>query len=168
MDPKTNTPMFLTAPGTFNYHAFEATFMACDASVPNLQNHLTYDHVLNMGIQCHHSESFLAGEDINLSNKHKTDQEDVDSDDETVQISNISHIDVAHDDKCPIHPTSNHKWGDAAANQPVNLSNGVPLHVLHCHNKLMLTRIMRLYLHLMTKLNYFDGTTTWDIFPSPC
>jgi hypothetical protein len=28
IDPKTNTPMFLTASGTFNYHAFEATFMA--------------------------------------------------------------------------------------------------------------------------------------------
>ncbi len=122
MDPKTNTPTFLTAPGTFNYRAFDATFMACDASAHSLQTHLTYDHVLKRGMQHHHPESFLADEDINLNNKHKPDQEDVNSDDETVQISNISHVDVAHDDKCPIHPSSNHKWGECThnpANKPI-------------------------------------------------
>jgi hypothetical protein len=93
--------------------------MACDASAPNLQHHLTYDQVLKRGIQRHHPESFLADEDINLRDKHKPAQEDVDSDDETVHISNISHIDVAHDDKCPIHPTSNHKWGECSHN-PAN------------------------------------------------
>ena len=46
----------------------------------------------------------------------------MDSDDETVQISNISHVDVAHDEKCPMHPSSNHKWGECIhnpANKPV-------------------------------------------------
>ena len=122
MDPKTNTPTFLSAPGTFSYRACDATFMACDASAHSLQTHLTYDHVLKRGMQQHDHESFLADEDINLNDKHKPDQEDVNSDDETVQISNISHVDVAHDDKCPIHPTGNHKWGECnhnPANKPV-------------------------------------------------
>ena len=74
MDPKTNTPTFLSTPGTFNYHAFEASFIACDTSAPTLQNHLTYDHVLKKGIQCHHSKSILADEDINLRDKQKTGQ----------------------------------------------------------------------------------------------
>jgi hypothetical protein len=126
MDPKTNTSMFLSARGTFDYHAFEATFIACDASAPNLQNHLTYDHAFKRGIQPHYPKSFLADEDINLSDKHETDKVDVDSVVETIQISNISHIDAAHDDKCPIHPTSNHKWGNAVTTQQINLSNEVP------------------------------------------
>ena len=46
MDAKTNTPTFLTAPGTSNYCAFESTFVACDASAPNLQNHLIHGHAL--------------------------------------------------------------------------------------------------------------------------
>ena len=116
----------------------------------------------------HLPESFLADEDIILSNKHETDQEDVDSDDETVQISNISHIDVADDDKWLIHPTSNNKWGgDAATTQSINVKCGF-LTFPHCHNKLVLTRKMRRYLHLMTNLNYFDGTTACGILPSPC
>ena len=119
MDPKTNTPTFLSVPGTFSYHAFEATFMACDASAHSLHTHLTYGHALKWGMKHHRPKSFLADEDIILSNKHKTDQEDVDSDDETVQISNISHIDVADDDKCLINPTSNNKWGECS-NNPVN------------------------------------------------
>ena len=73
MDPKTNTPTFLSVPGTFRYHAFEATFMACDASAHSLQTHLTYDHVLKRGMKHYHPESFLADEDINLSNKYKPD-----------------------------------------------------------------------------------------------
>jgi hypothetical protein len=43
----------------------------------------------------------------------------VDSDDKTAHISNISHIGVAHDNKCHIHPTSNHKWGEWSHN-PAN------------------------------------------------
>ena len=111
IDPKTNMPTFLSlsAPGTFNYCAFEATFMTWDAFAPNLENYMTYDHVLKRRIQPHHPESFLADEYINLSDKHKTDPDDVDSDYDTDQISNISHIDAVHDDKCPIHPTGNHK-----------------------------------------------------------
>ena len=96
--------------------------MACDASAHSLQTHLTYDHVLKRGMQHHHPESFLADEDINLNDKHKSDQEDVDSDDETIHISNISHIDVVPDEKCPIHPSSNHKWGECIhnpANKPI-------------------------------------------------
>ncbi len=116
----------------------------------------------------HLPESFLADEDIILSNKHKTDQEDVDSDDETVQISNISHIDVADDDKCLIHPTSNNKWGECS-NNPVNKPvQWGSLTFSPLPQQLLLARITRLYLHLMTKLNYFNGTTVWGMFPYPC
>jgi hypothetical protein len=119
-------------------------------------------------MQQHNHEFFLADEDINLNDKHKPDQEDVNSDDETVQISNISHVDVAHDDKCPIHPSSSHKWGECThnpANKPIQWGS---LTLPHCHNKLMPTKKMRCYLHRMTKLNYLDGTIAWGIFPSLC
>ena len=56
---------------------------------------------------------------------------------------------------------------NASTTQSINLYNGVPLPFPRCHNKLMPTSKMRCYLHLMTKLNYFNGTITWGIFPSP-
>ena len=37
LDPKTNTPTFNTAPGSFNYQAFEAMYLAMDASVVRKQ-----------------------------------------------------------------------------------------------------------------------------------
>ncbi len=42
----TITPTFSSMPGTFHYRAFEATFMACDASTPQLRHHLSYDNIL--------------------------------------------------------------------------------------------------------------------------
>jgi hypothetical protein len=58
--------------------------------------------------------------------------------------------------------------GNAVTTQPMDMFNKVHSHFHHSHNKPMPTRITRLYLHLMTKLNYFDGTTTWGILPFPC
>jgi hypothetical protein len=124
--------------------------------------------VLKGGSHHHHPESFLADEDINLSDKLKSDQEDVDSDDETIQISNISHTDVAHEDNCLIHQQATISGGNGVTTQQIDLFNEIPSPFHHCHNKPMLTRIIRLYLHLMTKLNYFDGTTVWGMLPSPC
>jgi hypothetical protein len=45
MDPKGNMTTFLTVPGTFNYHTFEANFTAYDASTPHIGHRLTYDQV---------------------------------------------------------------------------------------------------------------------------
>lgn len=122
MDPKMNTATYFTAPGTFNSCTFEAAFSACDASASHLQNHLTYDQVVKRGFQDSNSELFIADEDINLSDKCFNDEPEVNSDDETVQIGNISHDDVAHDDGCSLHPTGNHKWGEfshSPANQAI-------------------------------------------------
>lgn len=95
MDPKTNTQTFFTAPGTFNYCAFEVTFIPCYAPAPHFWKHLTYDQVLKSG-SCHFSsESFFADEDINLYYKHFNNEPEVESDHETVLISNISHVGVA-------------------------------------------------------------------------
>ena len=35
------------------------------------------------------------------------------------KIRKISHLDEAHDDECPTHPTGNHKWGECSHN-PAN------------------------------------------------
>jgi hypothetical protein len=115
LDPCTNTPAFFTSSGTFNYRAFEATYLACDASTPQLRQHVRYDALLRGGRQ-HHPESFIADEDINLKDKELWEEDEVSEDDETVQISNVSHLDVASGDKCPIHPTSNHIWGECTHN----------------------------------------------------
>ncbi len=68
-------------------------------------------------------ELFAADEDINLNDKNFNDQTNVDSDNETVRISNISHVEVTHDDEWPIHPTSKHKGGECRhnpANRPIH------------------------------------------------
>jgi hypothetical protein len=106
-----NTPTFTTASGTFHYRAFEATIMACDASTPQLRQHLSYDDILLRRLH-HHPESFIADEDINL--QKKDDEDEVSADDDTVQISNVHHLDVAPDEPCPLHPTGHHKWGDCS------------------------------------------------------
>ena len=126
LDAKTNTPTFLTSPGSFHYKAFEATCIACDASASHLRQHVTYDPLLRKGNYLHDPEFFIADEDINTVVKDKWEDEAVSSDEETVQISNISHNDVTKDDICPIHPTGKHKWGECShnlenrANRPIS------------------------------------------------
>ena len=106
----------MSAPGTFNYRAFEATLLACDASAPHLRQHVQCDALLWGEPRLHHPESFIADEEVNLKDKNSGDDEEVSEDDDTVQISNVSHLDVAPSDHCPIHQTGNHKWGECSHN----------------------------------------------------
>ena len=113
LDTKTNTPTFFTASGTLHYRAFEATFLACDASLPHLRQHLSYDNFLRCRHSLHNPESFIADEDLNFKDKDgDSTNNKVSEDDDTVQISNVHHLDVAHDKPCPVHPTGHHKWGE--------------------------------------------------------
>ncbi len=70
--------------------------------------------------------SFIFDEDINTVVKDKWEDETVNSDKETVQISNVSHTNAAKDDICPIHPTGKHTLGECShnpenkANRPIN------------------------------------------------
>ena len=118
LDSKTNTPSFFTAPGTFHYRASEATFLAYDAAASIHAQHVKYDTLLrNSGRLPHHAELFFAYEDLHLQDKENCEEDEVSEDDDTVQISNISHLDVASSDACPIiHPTGNHKWGECQQN----------------------------------------------------
>jgi hypothetical protein len=106
----------MTSSGTFNYQAFEATYLACDALAPHFRQHVQYDAFLKGDHRHHHPESFIADEDINLKDKELLEEDEVSEDDATVQISNVSHVDVAPGDACPIHPTGNHKWGECTQN----------------------------------------------------
>ena len=45
-DPNTNTPFFITAPGTFNYRAFKAMLLAFDVSAHLCRQHVQYDALL--------------------------------------------------------------------------------------------------------------------------
>ena len=58
----------------------------------------------------HHPESFIADKDLHLKDKEL--EEEVSEDDDTVQISNVSHHDVAPNNAYPVHPTGNQKWGE--------------------------------------------------------
>lgn len=80
-----------------------------------------------------HPESFAADEDINLNDKHFNDQTDMDFDNEPVQISNISHVELSHDDECPTHPTRKHKWEDShnPANWPVKQGKLTFTYMMH-------------------------------------
>jgi len=103
LDSKTNTPSFFTAPGTFHYRASEATFLAYDAAASIHAQHVKYDTLLrNSGRRSHHAELFFAYEDLHLQDKENCEEDEVSEDDDTVQISNISHLDVASSDACPI------------------------------------------------------------------
>jgi hypothetical protein len=97
----------------------------------------------------HHPKSFIADKDLNLKDK----EDEVSKDDNTVQISNVSHLDVTTMDTCPIHPTGNHKRGEYMQN-PDNQS------VKRGTLQPMPADMMNPWLHQMTKRN-FDGTTDW-------
>ena len=86
-DPLTKTPIFRTAPGTRRYQAFEATFMACDAS--HLRNHisLNLDRLRTTDLD---PAEFIAEENIHLPEKEIKASEKVHEDDDTVKTSNTS------------------------------------------------------------------------------
>ena len=90
--------------------------MASDVSAPHLCQHVTYDHLLTQTYHIHNSESFIANEVIKNVAKAKEEDVVVTSDDNTVQISNISHLVMALDDTCPLHLTGKHKWGECSNN----------------------------------------------------
>eukprot|EP00956_Cyclotella_meneghiniana_P030853 scaffold79127_cov62-Cyclotella_meneghiniana.AAC.2 len=71
LDDKTNTPIFRSAPGSFNYRAFEATYCAMDAAFANRQT-VTFDNLLRSRGEHHHDPAeFVANEYFNTPvNKH--------------------------------------------------------------------------------------------------
>ena len=83
--PSTNTPIFHSAPSSKAYHAFVATFEACDAFYRN-------EHVLQVpGLGKHHDpDEFIANENINLRHANYPDAAKVREDDETIKTSNRS------------------------------------------------------------------------------
>jgi hypothetical protein len=83
---------------------------------PHLQQHVQYDALLKREHCLHQPKPFVADEDINLKDKESWEDEGVSENDDTVQICHVSHFDVAPDDKCQIHPTGNHKWGECTHN----------------------------------------------------
>ncbi len=100
----------MSVPGTFHYCAFKATLLVCNAS--HLHHHLQYDTML-WGKSClHHLEFFIADEDINPKDKEPWEDDEVSEDDQTVQISSISHVDVAPSSDYLLHPIGNHTWGE--------------------------------------------------------
>ena len=86
-DPLTKTPIFRTAPGTRQYQAFEATYMACDAS--HLRNHifLNLDHLRN-AVDLDPVE-FVAEEDLNRPEKESKGSEGAQEQDEEIQEDRI-------------------------------------------------------------------------------
>jgi hypothetical protein len=117
LDPSTNTPTFYTAPGSFNYQAFETTYLACDASHIRRTTVLFDEQQLRGSRELDPAE-FLATEDINTS-AGMGGCEGATEDDDTVQTSNLSHADADPDGPCPIHPTGQHKWGECLQNKSI-------------------------------------------------
>lgn len=86
--------IFSTVPGAIQYQAFEATFMACDASHLNHQIHLNLNHLT--GQTEYDSTEFVAEEDLQ-SAYNKSDEGDGDrewnfvlNDDTTIKTSNTT------------------------------------------------------------------------------
>ena len=66
-DPLTKTPIFRTAQETQQYQAFEATFIACDAS--HLWNHISLNLDRLQDVIDFNPAEFTADEDINRPEK---------------------------------------------------------------------------------------------------
>ena len=117
LDANTNTPIFKTAPGSFNYRAFEATYCAMDAAFANRQT-VTFDNLLrSRGRPQHDPAEFTASEQFNvLSDYEKQQNEGVSSDDATIHTNNLTKDHIGLEDQCPIHPTGHHKWGECSQN----------------------------------------------------
>jgi hypothetical protein len=90
LDTTTNTPTFFTAPGSFNYRAFEATYLAAYDASHIKQPTVTFNHDLLQQSAPLDPAEFLATEDINKP-EEMGGNEGVSEDDETVLHSNISH-----------------------------------------------------------------------------
>ena len=132
LDIKTNTPIFRTAPGSFNYRAFEATFCAMDAAFANRQT-VTFNNLLrSRGQPTLDPAEFLGTEQFNVLSEHDKQQfEGVSEDDVTVKTNNLTsqhvHAQAESTDPesvCPIHPTGHHKWGECSQN-PLNKTEQV-------------------------------------------
>ncbi len=143
LDANTNTPTFQTAPGSFNYQAFEATYLAYDASSPR-QHTVNFNASQLRGNHELDPAEFIATESINSSGR-MGESEGVHDDDKTVHTSNLSHQDADPNGPCPIHPTGNQH-------------NGVPLPFHHRSTATKLKSTMMPQLHPTIKLNSYDGT----------
>ena len=123
LDPKTNTPTFQTAPGSFNYRAFEATFLAMDASYHN-RHRVALTNPLRRVSTLDPAE-FIADENVNFppraadskgsSYRDLAENEGASSDDETVKTNNLSRP-FQDNQHCPLHPTGHHVWGECTLN----------------------------------------------------
>ncbi len=113
-DPISNAPAFFTAPGSLNYTAFEAAFMAYDAS--HLVQRVRYDQLLR-GDLIRDPAEFVCEEQINLPEMHKPEGV---SELEGEAFNNIA--ECTAEQQCPHHPTGHHKWGECSLN-PNNQSN---------------------------------------------
>ena len=81
--------------------------------MPHLCQHLSYDNLLCCHHSLHNPESFIADEDLNFKDKDGGSNDvEVNEDDDKEQISNVHHLDVAHDKSRLIHLTGHHKWGE--------------------------------------------------------
>ncbi len=86
-DPLTKTPIFRTAPGTRRYQAFEATYMACDAS--HLRNHISLNlNHLGNAVDLDPAE-FVAEEDLNRPEKESKKSEGAQGQDQEKQEDRI-------------------------------------------------------------------------------
>jgi hypothetical protein len=121
-NPATNTPSFNSAPGSFNYCAFEATYLAMDAS--HLRNQtVSFNNLQNSHQPPLDPAEFIPNEDFNLTVKEDLQaSERVSAFDETEHTSNLSHLDLDPLALCPLHPTGHHKWGECSHN-PVNVQH---------------------------------------------
>jgi hypothetical protein len=169
LEKSTNTPIFNTAPGSFNYRAFEATHLSMDAS--NIRQPTVSFNNLHHGIhQPADPAEFIANEDINRSNYDNIEDEaneGVTSDDETVLTNNLSHSDLD-----PYYlpfalfiqqVTTN--GGNAATILTIYVKNVVPFNFPQLQFGTMLKLTMMPFQPLMIKPNCFVGIAeTWPSF----
>eukprot|EP00956_Cyclotella_meneghiniana_P025434 scaffold53086_cov60-Cyclotella_meneghiniana.AAC.2 len=120
LDTRTNTPIFRSAPSSFNYRAFEATYYAMDAAFANRQT-VTFNNLLRRsGGPDPDPAEFVATEYFNAPKSKEIQQsEGVSADDVTIKTSNLTHERLNPDAPCPKHPTGHHKWGECSHN-PLN------------------------------------------------
>ena len=120
LDTTTNTPIFRTAPGSFNYRAFEATYCAMDAAFANKQT-VTFNNLLRgQGGADPDPAEFIANEYFNAPKpKDMQQNEGVSADDATIKASNLTFERLDPESQCPKHPTGHHKWGECSHN-PLN------------------------------------------------
>jgi hypothetical protein len=115
-ETKTNAPAFYTAPGSMNFVAFEAAFMANDAS--HLLQRVTNDQILR-GNLIRDPAEFVCDENINLPEMHRNEGVSDFKEQSGNAFNNIAPCTA--DQQCPHHPTGSHTWGECSLN-PKNQS----------------------------------------------